>query len=248
MTISSTNRIAGPFTGDGTTATFPFTFKVFEDSDLYVVTLNLSTGALTVLTLTTDYSVTLDADQDTNPGGSITLTAGNLATGLTLTITTDIAALQGVDLTNGGGFYPDVINGALDLLTILIQQLLDTAARSLQYPMGDTTTNAVLPSAAQRAGMVLAFDSNGNPELLPFASGSIVPGSQTAAGTINGVNKNFTFTAASTSTPSILVFAAGAFQDPATDYGVPTLVTGATWQITFTNAPLNGPIKILMLG
>ena len=121
MTISSTTRVAGPFIGAGTTATFPFTFKVFSEEDLYVVTLDVASGASVVLALTTDYTVALNADQDTSPGGSITLTAGNLGTGMTLTITTAMAALQGLDLANGGGFYPDVINAALDTLTILVQ-------------------------------------------------------------------------------------------------------------------------------
>src|SRR5579875_1821330 len=102
MTISSTTRVAGPFSGSGTAATFPFTFKVFSAEDLYVVTLNTATGTITELALTTDFTATLNADQDSSPGGSITLTAGNLAAGYTLTITTDLEALQGIDLMNGG--------------------------------------------------------------------------------------------------------------------------------------------------
>jgi hypothetical protein len=124
MTISSTTRVAGPFTGSGSTATFPFTFKVFTDSDLEV-TVTDANSVETTMALTTDYSVALNADQDTSPGGAITLTAGNLAAGQTLTITTNIAPLQGVELDNGGAFYPDVITAALDRLTILIQQLRD---------------------------------------------------------------------------------------------------------------------------
>ena len=36
MTISSTTRVAGPFIGAGTTQTFPFAFKVFEATDLFL--------------------------------------------------------------------------------------------------------------------------------------------------------------------------------------------------------------------
>jgi hypothetical protein len=246
MTISSTTRVAGPFIGAGTQATFPFAFKAFDAADLYVVTLNLASGAITLLALTTDFTAALNADQDTSPGGSITLTAGNLATGLTLTLTTDMAELQGLDLTNGGGFYPDVINAALDTLTILVQQLQVQLGRSVQIAFGDLGS-MLLPSAAQRAGKLLMFDTAGNLQLVPVAGGGIVPGAQTAAGTVDGVNKVFTFAAAAGPTPSILAFAGGIFQDPATDYGV-AYVSGTTWSITFTNAPANGPIKILMLG
>lgn len=78
MTISATSRVAGPFIGAGSTAVFPFTFAVFAEGDLEVVTLVVATGVIATLALTTDYTVVLNADQDTNPGGSITLTAGNL--------------------------------------------------------------------------------------------------------------------------------------------------------------------------
>jgi hypothetical protein len=208
--------------------------------------LNLITGAIAQLVLTTDYTVALNADQDSSPGGSITLTAGNLATGMTLTLTTDIAQLQGLDLTNGGAFYPDVINAALDLLTVLVQQLQVQASRSLQIPVTDTASMQ-LPAAPLRAGNVLMFDVNGNLALVPVASGSIVPGAQSANGTVNGLNQVFTFSAAAGTTPSILLFAAGVFQDPATDYSPVSFVSGTTWQITFTTAPTAGPIKVLML-
>lgn len=123
MTISSTTRTAGPFTGNGVAASFPFTFKVFQAADLAVVSLFVASGAERTLDVDADYTVALNANQDANPGGSVTLTAGPLAVGYRLTITTDMPALQGLDLQNFGGFYPDVVNVALDRLTILIQQL-----------------------------------------------------------------------------------------------------------------------------
>jgi hypothetical protein len=105
----------------------------------------------TTLALTTDYSVTLNSNQDTSPGGSITLTAGNLAVGTTLTITSGIAALQGLDLANGGAFYPDVINDALDKLTILIQQLQVAVSIALDR----ITTQPCVPNTMPRfAGII----------------------------------------------------------------------------------------------
>lgn len=122
MTISSTVRTVS-FIGNGSASTFAFTFKVFQASDLLVSSLNATTGLISTLALTTDYSVALNADQDTSPGGSITLTAGALATGFTLTITSDIPNLQPTQFLNQGAFYPDVLTASLDLITILIQQL-----------------------------------------------------------------------------------------------------------------------------
>ena len=89
------------------------------------------------------------------------------------------------------------------------------------------------------------FDANGNLALVPLAAGSGVPGVQSATGAVNGVNKAFTFAAASGATPAPVVFAGGIFQDPATDYSAPTSVGAGIWQITFTNAPNQGPIAIL---
>ena len=81
MTISSTIRKAGPFIGNGSASSFPFTYKVFQASDLEVVRLDTSTNIETVLTLTTNYTVTLNTDQNSNPGGTVVLVGGPLATG-----------------------------------------------------------------------------------------------------------------------------------------------------------------------
>ena len=53
-------------------------------------------------------------------------------------------------------------------------------------------------------------------------------------------------TGVETTAPSPLVFAGGIFQDPATDYGAPTYVSGSLWQLAFAIAPQQGPIKIVL--
>lgn len=150
MTISSDDRVAGPFSGNGTITSFPFEFQVFADEDVTVI-LTDDDGVESTLVLGTHYTVTLNADQDANPGGTVdTVTAP--ATGEKLTVTSSITALQPVDLTNQGGFYPRVITRALDRLTILIQQLKERVDRSLAYPISDAVPDAALPRAADRAG------------------------------------------------------------------------------------------------
>lgn len=164
MTISSSTRKAGPFTGNGTATTFPFTFKVFQASDLLVVRLNTSTSVESTLVLNTDYTVALNQNQNTNPGGSIVL-GSVLATGFTLTATSNIQNLQPTDLTNQGGFYPTVINDALDRATIQIQQIQGEVSRSLTIPISDNGINLTLPTASNRANKALVFDENGNPRV-----------------------------------------------------------------------------------
>lgn len=163
MTISSQTRQAGPFTGNGATTAFPFAFKVFTAADLVVVRTDLS-GADSTLVLGTDYSVTLNADQNANPGGTITLPVA-LATGFKLTATSGLENLQPTDLTNQGGFYPAVINNALDRLTILVQQLANGLARSIKFPISDGTDgDTTMPGKDLRKGRVLAFhETTGNP-------------------------------------------------------------------------------------
>lgn len=138
MTISSETRKAGPFTGNDSTTIFPFTFKIFDATDVVVIKTNSTTEVETTLTNVTDYTVTLNADQDAAPGGTVTLPAA-LPTGYTLTLTSDVPLLQAVDLTNQGGFYPDVINKALDRLTIFAQQSAEQVGRAIKAPISSST-------------------------------------------------------------------------------------------------------------
>ena len=119
MTINSTTRKTNNLVGNGNTATYPFAFKVFTDADIVVKKLEVSTSVETLLTLgaTNDYTVSLNPDQNGNPGGSVTLRQSNsnfnLPSGFQLVVTSALEPLQGTDLTNQGGFYPEVINDAL---------------------------------------------------------------------------------------------------------------------------------------
>jgi hypothetical protein len=144
MTISSNSRKAGPFIGNGTAATFPFTFKVFQASDLEVVKLTVATNIETILVLNTDFTASVNEDQNSSPGGTITLSAGALATGYNLVITSDIENLQPTDLTNQGGFYPEVITDALDRATIQIQQLQTSVDRAALLPITSSADAASL--------------------------------------------------------------------------------------------------------
>lgn len=133
MTISSEGRKAGPFSGNDVTTSFPFTFKVFTTADVLVVRAD-EFGAETTLTITTHYTVTLNANQNTSPGGTVDL-VDPLATGETLVVTSAVGNLQPVDITNGGGFYPDVINSALDRSVIQVQQLAEQVDRAIKSPI-----------------------------------------------------------------------------------------------------------------
>lgn len=167
MTISSQTRKAGPFIGNGSTTAFPFSFKVFAASDLVVTRANTSDVEST-LTVGTDYTVSLNANQNTNPGGTVTLTSA-LATNFKLVLTSAVPNLQPVDITNNGGFYPKVINDALDRVTILAQQIALDASRGIKVPLTSSLTGEELTEQL--------FDARDEAE----AAASAAASSQTAA-------------------------------------------------------------------
>lgn len=159
MTISSSTRKAGPFDGNGVTTAFSFAFKVFATSDIRVV----KTSALDVesdLVLDTHYTVTLNADQDNDPGGVVTY--AGLATGTKLTIVGNLSELQPTDITNGGGFFPRVIENGLDRMVVYAQQLREVMNRTIRFPVSDSVQAVDLPVAGDRANKALIFDADGN--------------------------------------------------------------------------------------
>jgi hypothetical protein len=239
MTISSTVRVAGPFVGNGTASVFPYAFKIFAATDLDVIRLASSTGVESTLVLNSDYSVTLNGDQNSNPGGSITLLAGALASGFTLTITSDIANLQPTDLTNQGGFYPEVITDSLDRATIQIQQISDIGDRTLKIPISDGTgLDMELPTAAQRANSFLAFDSSGEPTVLT-AGTSGAPATITRQ-VFSGTGSQTVFTLASDPGGlgnSAQIYIGGVYQQRST-----YTIIGTT--LTFSAAPVAGTDNI----
>lgn len=135
MTIQSTDRKAGPFLS-GTV--LPFEFKVFSKEDIAVIYTNAE-GVEVVLVLDSDCSVTLNADQDNNPGGTATLTTP-IVSGDRANIIGDLAYDQGTDIRNQGGFEPEIIEDALDRATIQIQQLKEISDRTLKTAPGDSRT------------------------------------------------------------------------------------------------------------
>lgn len=72
-----------------------------------------------------------------------------------------VAYEQESDYRNGDKIDADKIERSLDLLTAMVQQIAETIDRTIQKPKSETG-NIVLPSAEQRANMLLGFDEDGN--------------------------------------------------------------------------------------
>lgn len=168
MTVSSTDRRAGPFYGNGVTTEFPFTFKVFSADDLEI-TYTDADGAAAVLT--SGFSVTLNADQDSNPGGTIEypLSGSPMANPESLVAVGDLAYEQSTDITNGGRFRAQVIENALDYLAILIQQLHEQLERTITIPVDGPFPVTNLPNRAARYDRLMVFDAGtGQPNVSSF--------------------------------------------------------------------------------
>ena len=147
MTISTSNRRAGPYLGDGNQRDFPFAFKVFQAEDVRAYVADGKRGTERALAYGSDYRVTLHPDQETRPGGLLTLTAA-LAVGDKLAINSKTDIVQSKVFTNQGGFYPVLLNDALDLLTVICQELQAQLARAMLAPVNATVTPSFpLPDA-----------------------------------------------------------------------------------------------------
>jgi len=135
MAITTENRRAGPYLGNNATGPFPFTFKVFFPHDVAAyrgtgLEINLVDAELTY---GVDYTVTLNAEQGTSPGGTLTLTRP-LPPGERIAIVSKVPYLQETELTNFGAFYPSVLNDVHDRGVILSQQLREELIRCLKAP------------------------------------------------------------------------------------------------------------------
>jgi len=141
MTISSeVNR--NDYTGNNSTATYSYTFKIFADADLKVTTRDTD-DVETTLVLDTDYSVAGAGD---TAGGTITLLAGNLATGYILTIRRDRPLTQETDIRNQGDFFPETHENAFDDLVMKMQTLAFEIERSLRLSETTDLAGTVLPA------------------------------------------------------------------------------------------------------
>lgn len=128
MTVS-TEVDHNDYTGNGVTTSFPYTFRIFQKSDLMVQVADLNEN-ITVLTLDTDYTVTGAGGYS---GGAVVL-ASPLANGWQISISRDLPLTQETDLRNQGKFFAEVHEDAFDKLTMLIQQCFGFLRLALRKP------------------------------------------------------------------------------------------------------------------
>lgn len=171
MTLPATPRRSPVYIGNGVATAFAFTFKVFATTDVQVLRTNAD-GSISTLVPGSDYSVMLNADQDTTPGGTIAypLSGSPLPSPLSLVILGNLPYDQTLSLPGGGNFNPRAIERNLDRMTMQIQQLADKAVSAITVPTGESVPS--LPVASARAGYLLGFNGSGDPVAVAATSGS----------------------------------------------------------------------------
>lgn len=147
-----TRRVVFAASGTGP---YSFTFEILASTDIAVYKDD------TLLTLTTDYTVTINA----NGTGYVTLVSS--PTGATqIAIVGNRTIQRTTDFVTGGDFFANTVNDEMDQQTIFAQQNAEGLSRALQAPQTDPTSiNMILPRASLRANKTLGFDASGNPTL-----------------------------------------------------------------------------------
>jgi hypothetical protein len=142
------------YTGSAGVGPYSFSFPILVNTDIAVY------KNTTLLTLTTDYTVSISGTTGT---GSVTLVVA--ATGADrITIVGARAIQRSTDFVTGGDFFANTLNTELDSEVIFVQQIAETAERSIKAPVTDPTSiNMTLPANTTRANKFLFFDANGNP-------------------------------------------------------------------------------------
>ena len=235
MTVSSTTTKVSA-SGDGSTAGFNYTFKIFADSEMQVI-IRSSLGVETTKTLTTHYTVS-GAGNDS--GGTVTFTSGNIpVTGETVVLRRNLALTQGTDYVENDPFPAESHEDGLDRLTMSMQGIQEELDRTFKVSKTTTiNTPEFTQNASQRASKALGFSSDGN--TLAVVDSIVLPNSLTGnAGKMIRVTSGETAyefqTPAQTFTNLLATEGNGLIAHAGSGAAEPRTITGTSNEITLAN-------------
>ena len=235
MTVSSTTTKVSA-SGDGSTAAFNYTFKIFANSEMEVI-IRSSTGTETTKTLTTHYNVS-GAGNDS--GGTVTFTSGNIpASGETVVLRRKLALTQGTDYVENDPFPANSHEDGLDRLTMITQGIQEELDRAFKVSKTNSiTTPEFTDAASARASKALGFSSDGN--TLAVVDSIILPTSlSSAAGKMVRVNSGETSyefqTPAQVFTNLLATESNGIIAHAGSGAAEPRTITGTSNEITLAN-------------
>lgn len=153
MTVPATPS-RNDYVGTWSLATYDYGFRITAAADL-LVTVRDTDDIETTLAYPADYSVT---GVGSFSGGTITLTAGALASGYALTIRDAPTAKQSTDLRNQKAPFQEEVEDALDYVTRVVKSNEDVLGRALTLPETITGVSNTLPAPV--AGFALVWNSS----------------------------------------------------------------------------------------
>lgn len=185
---STTRRIV--YTGSAGTGPYAFNFEVLAQTDIDAYFND------TLLTLTTDYTVSIDPDGT----GSVTIVTGtNVPSTPTASDRITIVGARTIerttDFTTGGPLFATSLNDEFDSLTIFTQQNLEANERAIKAPVTDPSSiDMTLPKDTDRKGKYLSFNATtGNPEVVNTVTDvTTIAGIASDVTTVSGIASNVT--------------------------------------------------------
>lgn len=231
MTVQTTTSRAD-YTGNGVTTAFTVPFYFLDPTHIKILRTQISTGVVSTLTLSTDYTVT---GAGVSTGGTATMTVAP-TTDQKLSVLRNVPLTQLVHYVPNDPFPAATHEQALDQLTMEVQQLNEALSRALLLAANVTGVSTSLPTPA--ANKLIGWDTsalnlqNVDPASLLTIAGSSGFSIQLFSG--NGVLTGFTLSANPGIIANLEVFISGVAQRPTVDY----TISGTT--LTFLTAPASG--------
>ena len=147
MAVNTTDIKTALLACTGAVTTFPFSFKILEDSDLKVYWIETD-GTRNLLGLPTNYSVS--AVNDDFSGGGNVETIETYEDGFIL-IVRDTTNTQESDYTHGDDLPADMLENDFDRRCMVGQEHVEKLGRAIVFPVEDVTTlDPELPPMADR--------------------------------------------------------------------------------------------------
>ena len=155
----NTNPGRTAYTATASQTAFPFVFKIYKTSDIKVYQTPIGDNpddTADLLTLTTDYTVSIDGDA----GGEITLVSGATLND-TITLVRELPVERDIEYQTSGDLLAETLNEDQEYQTYMILDgftVLDN--RTLLVPNTDTVDNN-LPASVPNAALFVKTDGTG---------------------------------------------------------------------------------------
>jgi len=130
--------IKGIYQGNGVTRRFAIPFEYNDTAQIFVTVTTYDDGDYTYRVLdNTEFTIDEDSVEIVYPKSADDTPISNSQY---LTVWRDTDLLQLIDLTNQGAAWPDSIEGSLDKLHQIVQELAEGLSRALKVDIGDPQT------------------------------------------------------------------------------------------------------------